>query len=340
MIIRSKAPLRIGLAGGGSDVSPYSDQYGGAILNATIDLYAYATIEPRSDDKIVLYSVDKKEQLICDSEKRLEIDGRLDLLKGIYNRIVKDFSEKPLSFTLTTYVEAPPGSGLGSSSTLVTTIIGAFVEWLRLPLGEYDIAKLAYDVERVDLKQAGGKQDQYAATFGGVNYMEFYANDKVIVNPLRIRNSVLSELSYNTVLYFTGTSRDSSRIIMQQQQSVNQNETDKIEAMHQIKKQAVLMKEAMLKGDLNEIGPILDFGWQNKKNMATGISSGLIDTIYEAAMKAGSTGGKVSGAGGGGFMFFYCPGNTRFSVIETLLTFGGQIKNFNFSKNGLTSWTI
>ncbi len=340
MIIRSKAPLRIGLAGGGSDVSPYSDQYGGAILNATIDLYAYATIEPRSDDKIVLYSVDKKEQLVCDSEKHLEIDGILDLLKGIYNRIVKDFSEKPLSFTLTTYVEAPPGSGLGSSSTLVTTIIGAFVEWLRLPLGEYDIAKLAYDVERVDLKQAGGKQDQYAATFGGVNYMEFYANDKVIVNPLRIRNSVLSELSYNTVLYFTGTSRDSSRIIMQQQQSVNQNETDKIEAMHQIKKQAVLMKEAMLKGDLNEIGPILDFGWQNKKNMATGISSGLIDTIYEAAMKAGSTGGKVSGAGGGGFMFFYCPGNTRFSVIETLLTFGGQIKTFNFSKNGLTSWTI
>lgn len=340
MIIRSKAPLRIGLAGGGSDVSPYSDQFGGAILNATIDLYAYATIEPRTDNKIVFQSIDKKEKIECDSKLFLEIDGKLDLLKGIYNRIVKDFIKKPLSFTLTTFVEAPPGSGLGSSSTLVTTIVGAFSEWLKLPLGEYDIAKLAYDIERVDLKQAGGKQDQYAATFGGVNYMEFYANDKVIVNPLRIRNSILSEISYNTVLYFTGTSRDSSKIISRQQNSVTHNEQTKIEAMHKIKEQAVLMKEAMLKGDLDEIGPILDFGWKHKKNMAKGISSDFIDEIYNAAIKAGSTGGKVSGAGGGGFMFFYCPLNTRFPVIETLKKFGGEVKNFNFSKNGLNTWTI
>ncbi|MFV0269693.1 MAG: hypothetical protein ACK5HT_21445 [Draconibacterium sp.] len=340
MIIRSKAPLRIGLAGGGSDVSPYSDQFGGAILNATIDLYAYATIEPRSDDKIVLHSIDKKEKMECKSDLSLEIDGKLDLLKGIYNRIVKDFTQKPLAFTLTTYVEAPPGSGLGSSSTLVTTIIGAFTEWLKLPLGEYDIARLAYDIERIDLGQAGGKQDQYAATFGGVNYMEFYADNKVIVNPLRIRNSILSEISYNTVLYFTGTSRDSSQIIARQQNSVTHNEAEKIEAMHQIKRQAILMKEAMLRGTLDDIGPIFDFGWQNKKRMAQGISTNRIDEIYHAAIKAGSTGGKVSGAGGGGFMFFYCPVNTRFSVIEALLKFGGEIKNFNFSKNGLTSWTI
>jgi len=340
MIIRSKAPLRIGLAGGGTDVSPYSDKYGGAILNATIDLFAYATIEPRTDGQIVLQSVDTKVELTCPSELALPINGQLDLLKGIYNRIVKDFSHEPLAFTLTTFVEAPPGSGLGSSSTLVTTIIGAFVEWLRLPLGEYDIARLAYDIERVDLAQAGGKQDQYAATFGGVNYMEFYSDDKVIVNPLRIRNTVLSEIAHNMILYYTGTSRDSSKIISRQQKSVNNNEQNRIEAMHQIKEQAVLMKEAMLRGSVDDIGPILDFGWQHKKHMASGISTGSINNIYDAALSAGATGGKVSGAGGGGFMFFYCPKNTRYHVMEALSALGGEVRKFNFSKNGLSSWTI
>lgn len=340
MIIRGKAPLRIGLAGGGSDVSPYSDQYGGAILNATIDLYAYSTIEPRDDNKIIIHSVDRNEIFECESEMQLKTDGRLGLLKGIYNRIVKEFVKKPLSFKLTTFVEAPPGSGLGSSSTLVTTIVGAFTEWLKLPLGEYDIARLAYEIERIDLGQAGGKQDQYAATFGGVNYMEFYANEKVIVNPLRIRSAVLSEISYCTVLYFTGTSRFSSKIIERQQRSVNHNDLQKIEAMHHIKEQAKLMKEALLKGELDEIGPILDYGWQHKKKMASGITSVQIDEIYETAIKAGSTGGKVSGAGGGGFMFFYCPGNTRYPVIDSLLKYGGSVRNFNFSKNGLTCWII
>ena len=179
MIIRSRAPLRLGLAGGGTDVSPYSDIYSGAVLNATISMYAYATIEPRDDGKIVFNSIDRAEKIECESKERLEIDGKLDLLKGVYNRIVKDFVKKPLSFTLTTYVDAPPGSGLGSSSTLVVAIIGAFAEWLKLPLGEYDIAHLAYEIERKDLGMAGGKQDQYAATFGGFNFMEFYDNDKV-----------------------------------------------------------------------------------------------------------------------------------------------------------------
>jgi len=174
MIIRSKAPLRIGLAGGGTDVSPYSDIYGGAILNATISLYAYASIKPREDGKIVINAIDRNEAIELKGAEELPIDGCLNLAKGVYNRIVKDFIKKPLSFEINTYVDAPPGSGLGSSSTLVVAILGAFVEWLRLPLGEYDIAHLAYSIEREDLNMAGGKQDQYAATFGGVNYMEFY----------------------------------------------------------------------------------------------------------------------------------------------------------------------
>ena len=160
MIIRSKAPLRLGLAGGGTDVAPFSELYGGAILNATISMYAHATIQPRSDGKIVLNSMDKKEYYTLDSVEKLAIDGNLDLHKGIYNRIVRDFAHKPLSFELSTYVDAPPGSGLGTSSTLVVAIVGAFAEWLNLPMGEYDLAHLAYEIERNDLRMAGGKQDQ------------------------------------------------------------------------------------------------------------------------------------------------------------------------------------
>ncbi len=340
MIIRSKAPLRIGLAGGGSDVSPYSDLYGGAILNATIDQYAYATLEPTEDSMVVFHAVDKGITISFRSDDKIPIDKELPLHCGIYNRIVGQFTGYPLSFKLTTHVDAPPGSGLGSSSTLVTAIVGAFAEWLKLPFGEYDIARLAYEIERLDLMQAGGKQDQYAATFGGFNYMEFFANDKVIVNPLRIKTPVLNELAYSLVLYFTGASRSSSVIINEQQKSVEDNNLSKIEAMHKIKEQAVLMKEALLKSDLDEIGPILDFGWNNKKRMASGITNLESDNIYNAAIKSGSTGGKVSGAGGGGFMFFYCPGNTRHKVIETLSGFGGTVKNFNFSKMGLTSWKV
>lgn len=194
MIVRSKAPLRIGLAGGGTDVSPYSDLYGGAILNVTINKYAYATIIPKKNGKIVLNSIDTNQKIILDSAKQLAINGELDLLKGVYNRIVKDFAHKALSFELSTFVDAPAGSGLGTSSTLVVAILGAFSEWLNIPMGEYDLAHLAFEIERVDLKMSGGKQDQYAATFGGVNYMEFYKDNKVIVNPLRIKDEVIHEL--------------------------------------------------------------------------------------------------------------------------------------------------
>ncbi len=340
MIIRSKTPLRIGLAGGGTDVSPYSDIYGGAILNATISMYAYATIEPRDDGKIVFHSSDKNEHYEFDSMEHLPVNGSLNLHRGIYNRIVSDFSHKPLSFTLTTYVDAPPGSGLGTSSTLVVAILGAFAEWLRLPLGEYDLAKLAFDIERVDLAMAGGKQDQYAATFGGVNFMEFSANDKVIVNPLKIKNLYLEELAHNLILFYTQTSRFSSHIIESQVKNVLENNLKSIEAMHQLKKQAVMMKDALLRGELDNIGEILNYGWQYKKQMADEITNPLLDKIYDTAMKNGATGGKISGAGGGGFMIFYCPGVTRSKVIEALRQFGGEAKRYEFTNVGLTTWSL
>jgi D-glycero-alpha-D-manno-heptose-7-phosphate kinase len=340
MIIRSKAPLRLGLAGGGTDVSPYSDLYGGAILNATINMYAYATIVPNENGKIIFRAEDKGEKIVYESAEVLPLDGTLDLLKGIYNRIVKDFIHKPLSFELITWVDAPPGSGLGSSSTLVTAVLGAFVEWLRLPLGEYDLAFLAYQIERIDLGYSGGKQDQYAATFGGVNFMEFYKDDKVIVNPLRIRNEILNELAFNMILYFTGTSRLSSAIIEKQQNSILKQLATPLEAMHKTKKTATLMKESLLKGELTSIGELMHEAWQYKKQMAEGISNSLIDSIYETAREAGASGGKISGAGGGGYMFFFCPKSNRYRVIESLRPLGGVITPFEFTQTGLNSWIV
>jgi D-glycero-alpha-D-manno-heptose-7-phosphate kinase len=338
MIYRSKAPLRIGLAGGGTDVSPYSDLYGGAILNATISLYAYAHIELLEEAQIQLHSLDRCENEIFSFQKELPINGKLDLLKGVYNRIQKDYGIKEKGLRLSTFVDAPAGSGLGTSSTLTVAIIGAFVEMLKLPLGEYDIARYAYEIERNDLQLAGGKQDQYAATFGGVNFMEFNT-DNVIVNPLRVKKEYLNELENNILLYFTDTSRESAAIIKEQQKNVTAKKEESIEAMHQLKEQAKRMKEALLQGRLHEIGTILDFGFEQKRKMAANISNSYLEERYEIAKKAGATGGKISGAGGGGFMIFYCPGTSRYDVQDAMKPFGGQFKNYQFTNEGLTTWT-
>lgn len=340
MIYRSKAPLRIGLAGGGTDVSPYCDLYGGAILNATISLYAHATIEPIPEKKIIVEAIDRNERQEFEWSEELPINGQLDLLKGVYNRVTRDYGIKENGFHLSTYVDAPAGSGLGTSSTLVVAVIGAFTEMLKLPLGEYDMAHYAYDIERIDLGLAGGRQDQYAATFGGVNFMEFYADDKVIVNPLRVKEQHLFELENNLLLYYTSTSRESARIIKKQSQNVTDKKGSSIEAMHDLKQQAQMMKEALLRGRLNEIGKILDFGFQKKKEMAEGISNTRMEEIYQAAKNAGATGGKISGAGGGGFMIFYCPANTKFKVIKSLESFGGSHRNYQFVEHGLKTWNV
>ncbi|RYY86296.1 MAG: dehydrogenase [Chitinophagaceae bacterium] len=340
MIYRSKAPLRIGLAGGGTDVSPYSDLYGGTILNATISLYAHASIEPIAEPRIILETNDRLERIEYDFAKELPIDGHLDLLKGVYNAVQRDYGGITGGFRLSTFVDAPAGSGLGTSSTLVVAIIGAFAEWLRLPMGEYDVAHYAYAIERNELKMAGGKQDQYAATFGGVNFMEFFEGDKVIVNPLRIKQQYLFELENNLVLYYTATSRESARIIEQQSKNVVAKKEGSIEAMHQLKQQALMMKEALLMGRIHQLGEILDYGYQQKRLMAEGISNPLMEEIYDTAKKAGATGGKISGAGGGGFMIFYCPANTKFNVVKSLERFGGVHRPYQFTEHGMKSWCL
>lgn len=338
MLIRAKAPLRIGFAGGGTDVSPYCDEHGGCILNATINMYAYATIEPTNDGKITLTAEDRNEKFETNSSNFLQCDGNLDLLKAVYNRVIKDYKLEPLSFKLSTFVDAPAGSGLGSSSTLVVAILKAFAEWLNLPLDDYAIAQLAWSIERVDLNMAGGLQDQYAAAFGGINFMQFRASKNVLVNPLRIKYQYINELEYNLLLYYTGTSRLSSKIISSQVDNVKKGSTNTLEALHNIKQTAYDMKEALLTGNLDKIGYLLNEAWENKKQTSSSISNPVIDSMYNDALSAGATGGKISGAGGGGFFMFFCPGQTKYKVKKALEKYEGSFHNFNFTKLGVQSW--
>ena len=340
MIVRSKAPLRLGLAGGGSDVSPYSDMFGGLILNATINLYAYTTIEETDDGMITIQSYDSDYFKKIPVARNLPIDGNASLVKGTYNRVVKDFNIPLKSFKITTYNDAPAGSGLGTSSTMVVSILKAFVEWFALPLGDYEIARLAYEIERKDLNLSGGKQDQYAAAFGGFNYMEFLPGDVVIVNPLKVKRWILDELEASMVLYFTGRSRSSAQIIDEQKKNTETGNSKSIEAMHRIKQGAVEMKLAVLKGDMNAFCKVLGQNWEDKKQMANAITNPMIEHVFEVALAAGAKSGKVSGAGGGGFIMFFVEPTRKKEVVEALKKLDGFTMPFNFTDGGAHGWKI
>lgn len=342
MLYRSKAPFRLGIAGGGTDVSPYSDLYGGAVLNVTVNLFAYATIRPLDNGKIRFVHVNEQLTEEFEATASLPLEGPLILQRGIYNSIVARYNKGiPLSFELTTAMDVPSGSGLGTSSTLVVAILGAFAEWLKLPLGKYDLAHYAYEIERLDLRMAGGKQDQYAATFGGVNFMEFQKEGQVIVNPLRISNDILEEWAMNMVLFYTDQPRCSGHIIEEQAENVKRQNKESLEAMHRVREEAYRMKNCLLRDELWELGRALNTSWTNKKKMARHISNEFIDMIYDTAIENGALGGKISGAGGGGFMFFYCPGNSRYKVADALIGLGkGQMIPFEFCKKGVTTWTV
>jgi D-glycero-alpha-D-manno-heptose-7-phosphate kinase len=262
----------------------------------------------------------------------------MDLYKGIYNRIVKDYIKKPLSFSISTYSDVPSGSGLGGSSTLVVAVLKAFVEWLNLPLGEYDIARLAFDIEREDINIVGGAQDQYAATFGGFNFMEFYDNKRVIVNPLRVKNWIIDELEASIVLYFTNITRQASQIEQEKKSLLDDDKS--LNAMHEVKIDATLMKESLLKGDITNFAKILGKSWESKKIVSNSISNSEIDRVYDLAIKNGAYSGKVSGAGGGGFMFFMVEPTKKLQLIRELNKQQGEVINFEFVKNGTRGWKI
>lgn len=342
MLIRSRAPLRLGLAGGGTDVSPYCDQFGGAVLNATIDLFAYCTIESSPDGKIHFTATDMGESQSFEPEGQLAMVDSLMLHCGVYNHMVRKYNGgEPLYVAVSTYCDAPPGSGLGSSSTLVVAMVMAYVEMLNLPLGEYEVAQLAYEIERQDLQLHGGRQDQYAATFGGFNYMEFERNDHVVVNPLRVKNWIVSELESSLVLFYTGRSRQSKLIIEEQSRNVTLMNEEAIEAMHRSKLEATRMKECLLRGEIRSLASTMESAWQAKKSMARSITNESIERFYSKALEAGALCGKVSGAGGGGFMMFLVDMKHKMQVITALTsTHAGTVMGCHFTGHGAEAWRL
>lgn len=341
MLIRARAPLRLGLAGGGTDILSYAAAHGGYVLNATIDRYAYAVLRTLDEPQVRFVATDKQLSETAPLAAELPLGDGLALHKAVYNEIVRTYNGgRPLAVEISTFCDAPAGSGLGSSSTLVVAMVKAFVELLNLPLDDYTIARLAYKVERVDCGLQGGQQDQYSATFGGFNFMEFYEGDHVVINQLRVKNWIICELEASLLLYYTGVSRESARIISDQVSGIESGAARSLEAMDGLKREAVHMKECLLRGDFAGIVESMRAGWESKKQSARTVTTPMIEELYGAALGAGALAGKVSGAGGGGFMMFFAHSDRRMDVIRALQPFGGVVSNCNFTKHGTQAWRL
>lgn len=337
--IRARAPLRLGLAGGGTDLSPYCDEFGGAILNATIGRYAYAHLSFRSDHKISFSAHDVKQDDVLPLAAELPLDSGLGLHRAVYNRMVAEFLRGQIhAINVSTYVDAPAGSGLGASSALVVALVEAYRAAFNLPLGRYDVAKLAFEVERRDLGLAGGRQDQYAAAFGGLNYMEFLPGDRVIVNPLRVSPSFLCEFEASLVVCFSGQSR-ASAIIQDQVAAVANTDTDALDAMHQLKADATEMKQALLRGNIRKVSEILNHSWNAKRKTSELVSNSRIEEVFEIARNNGAVAGKISGAGGGGFLMLMTNPEQRYRLVAALNENGAHASSVHFTEGGAEAWT-
>jgi D-glycero-alpha-D-manno-heptose-7-phosphate kinase len=341
MTVRARVPLRLGLAGGGTDLSPYCDEFGGAVLNLTIDRYAYATIEPSPDGCVHFIAPDLNVTETFVADLTAIQSSKLPLHAGVTTRMLREFGGGVVpAIRVTSFVDAPPGSGLGSSSALVVALVEAFRALLAAPLGPYDVAHLAFEIERIDLALAGGRQDQYAATFGGVNFIEFHANDRVIVNPLRVSPGTLNELEISLITCFSGVTRRSDQIIAEQQRRMTATADPAIDSLHQLKRDAIEMKQALLRGEIRHMAELLNHSWEAKKRTAGGISTDAIEHLYHRAFAEGAIGGKVSGAGGGGFLMFIVPPQRRIAVIRGLNELGGTAGGVHFTQTGAESWTV
>ncbi|CAN5550374.1 GHMP kinase [soil metagenome] len=336
-MVRARTPLRLSFGGGGTDVSPYADTYGGCVLNATISRYVYGTLVPKSERSIGFRSFDHGTVVYWTQEEHFEFDGQMDLVKGVLKRFELD-KFRTDGFDLFVHADAPPGSGLGSSSTFTIALIGLFRELLGLPITSTGMAQLAYDIERNDVGIKGGRQDQWAAAFGGFNFMEFQG-EEVVVTPLRLSEYLINELEYNLILCFTG-SRESQPIIDSQMESAKNKEAAPLAAMDQVKAIAYEMKKALLASDLDRFGEMLHEGWLQKQQMAKGITTPRIDELYDEARQAGAIGGKITGAGGGGHLLLYCPFNKRHIVRERLSALGASVTDFRFDPVGMQTWRV
>lgn len=334
MIIRSRAPLRISFCGGGTDVQPYPQKYGGVVLSGTINRYTYCSLVPDSTTQLKVHSLDYQRSAAFGLHEALPFDGDLDIFKAVFRRL-------PVRNGLKLFVhsDAPPGSGLGSSSALVVALIGALWHLLHRHRDNYEIADLAYRMEREDLGIKGGMQDQYSAAFGGFNFIEF-SRDGVIVNPLRLSGDVVCELEYHLLLVYTGKTRLSGNIVGRQIDAYEREDPKVMDALLTIKGLTVAMKNALVRGRLQEFGATLHEAWVAKKQLDGGIATPQVDTLYEEARRLGALGGKILGAGGGGHMLLFVPYTHKHDVAQRMISLGAEVVPFAFEQHGLHSWQV
>jgi len=333
LLHRARAPLRLSFCGGGTDVSPYPEERGGVVLSTTIDKYCYATLRPRRDQRLTIRSLDLNLVARYGHPRRIRLDGNLDLIKGVVKAV-----RPRLGADLSVHSDAPPGSGLGASSTLVVTLLTVLGHWQRRPLTDYEVAELAYRIERQDLGIAGGRQDQYAATFGGFNFIEFH-KDVTVVNPLRVRPDVALELEYRLLLCYVGRTRFSGHIIERQTAAYRRGRQATVQALEGLKSITYAMKSALLRGRVDEFADLLDTAWQHKRRLEEHISSPEVDDLYARARRAGALGGKMPGAGGGGYFFFVAAAHRKQQVAEVLRKAGAQLVPVSFSATGAIAWS-
>jgi D-glycero-alpha-D-manno-heptose-7-phosphate kinase len=330
--IRSRAPLRVSFAGGGTDIKEYYEKYGGVVISSSISKYAYATLRPLKDGKFRI----RQENLGIDYSGKINEKLTDTQELGFLNAIVRHFSPKD-GFDLITHSDVNYGSGLGASSTMIVAIVGAFNKWLNLDLDHYEIAETAYKIEREDLGIKGGAQDQYAASFGGFNFIEFM-RDAIIVNQMRLKPSTIYDLQFRLLMVHTGSSHSSSRILSTQINKLSDSQL--LEHYDRLKRLAVDVKGALYKDDLDTIGPLLKQEWEEKKLLSPGISTKEIEKIINVAYENGASGAKVLGAGGGGYALLFTDEDNRFRLANAMQKLGVEANYPEFDYGGLETWSL
>ncbi len=332
--LRSRAPVRLDLAGGWTDVPPFSAEVGGAVVNAAINRYTYATVRLLDSDDIHLISADYDLSLTLPAAERLAYDGQLDLLKAALNRLGPHKGVK-----LFVRSDAPPGSGVGSSGATGVAILGVLNGLRHQPLSLHQLAELAHLLEIEELRVAGGKQDQYAAALGGFNYLEF-KDPAVAASPLRLSEATINELEKRLILCYTGRARLSGNIISAVMGAYRQQNPRTVRALHRMVELASEVRGALLRGDVDVLGPLILENWACQKDLHPSVNNPDIERLFELALAHGATGGKALGAGGGGCILFVTIADREHEVRKALSTAGVPIMDFNLDLKGLQVWRV
>ena len=328
---RARSPVRVSFSGGGTDLTHYFvDNDGGAVINATIAMYAHATLRRRHDKSIRIYSHDFKQTVEAENLAALGSDGDLALIKSVV-RLIKP----PYGFDLEVSADFPIGSGLGGSAVVSSAIIGCFNEFRSDQWDRHEIAEMAFQAERLMLNIPGGWQDQYATVFGGFNHMEFFSDQNTIV-PLRLEPNIIAELEESLVLCYTGLNRDGGAV--HREQKTNHRSDDAVAAAARQKEVTREIRRHLLRGKLLDCGRLIDEAWHAKRRLSPAISSSDLDGIYELAKANGAIGGKLLGAGGGGYFMFFVRPFERYPLITALQEQGLSCSRVAFEANGLRTW--